>query len=113
MIGVLGRLYLIKNHDVKCCATDCCVTFYIVLPYNGASQAVSGASLFYLDGLHAVGEDEVNQFVAGIVGLGGDAVQFREGFFPDADSDDAVAIFAPLLYLQRLIVHIKHPFTLC
>ena len=97
MIGVLGRLYLIKNHDVKCCATDCCVTFYIVLPYNGASQAVSGASLFYLDGLHTMGEDEVNQFVAGIVGLGGDAVQFCESFFLNSDCDFAVSILAPLL----------------
>ena len=44
-----------------------------------------------------MGEDEVNQFVAGIVGLGGDAVQFCESFFLNSDCDFAVSILAPLL----------------
>lgn len=60
-----------------------------------------------------MGEDEVNQFVAGIVGFGGDTVQFSEGFFLDADCDDAVAVLAPLAYFQRLIIHSVHPFILC
>ena len=49
---------------------------------DGRGIAIA-SSYFYV--LHAMGKNDVNQFISGIVGFGGDAVQFREGFFLDAD----------------------------
>jgi len=43
-----------------------------------------------------VAQDEVDEFVAGIVAFGGDFIKFFEGIFADADGDYFVAVLAAL-----------------
>ena len=44
--------------------------------------------------LDTVAQDEIDEFVAGIVAFGGDFVKFFEGIFADADGDYFVAVFS-------------------
>ncbi len=58
---------------------------------------------FDLDRFDAVRQNAVDELVSGIVALGGDTVQLREGILLDADGDDPAPVLPATLYDQRFV----------
>ena len=56
-----------------------------------------------------MGQNEVDEFVAGMVGFGGQLVQLGENVLPNADGDDPIAVLALPLDDQRILLHVCHP----
>ena len=58
--------------------------------------------------VHPMGQDQIDQFVAGMVGLGGQLVQLGEGLLSNADGDHSVAVLAPSFDYQGVVFHLDH-----
>lgn len=55
-----------------------------------------------------MGQNEVDEFVAGMVGFGGQLVQLGQNVLSYADGDDAISIFTALFDDKGFSVHVLH-----
>ena len=62
----------------------------------------------YLYVIHPMGQDQIDQLIAGMVGLGGQPVQLGQDLLPDADGDHSVAVLAPSFDYQGVVFHLDH-----
>ena len=69
---------------------------------RGAPYLIS----LYLYVVHPVGQDQVDQLVAGVVGLGGQLVQLSQNVLPNADGYNSISVFASLFDNKGLIFHV-------
>ena len=60
------------------------------------------------DVFDTVSENQIDQFVAGMVALAGDFIQIGKNFFPDADGDDSGAVVTAFFDFQRFVIHRRH-----
>ena len=69
---------------------------YVLQPFCFSESALFLFIFFDDNVLDTVAQDEIDEFVAGIVAFGGDFIKFFEGIFADADGDYFVAVLAAL-----------------
>ena len=60
--------------------------------------------LLYFDVVHTVGQDQIDQLVAGVVGFGGQLVQLGQNLLPNADGDHPIAVLTLPLDDQRILL---------
>jgi hypothetical protein len=62
----------------------------------------------YLDIIHPMGQNKVDELVAGMVGLGGQFVQLGQNLLSNTDRDDAIPVLATPFNDKRFIVHMSY-----
>ena len=82
----------------------------VQIAYENTLGSLRGCCFLSLDFdiVHTVFQDDVDEFVAGIVGFSGNFIQLFQQFVPDANGDDTMSVLTTLFNFQWRLIASAH-----